>query len=829
LPLLTRPSLRKVPLTSFRHPSSQHSPESVPAQVITQLGKILLLEKQKGYSDTAVVGGLDRFLERCCSGGSSLPFSGPAPAYASMTREERTKWLASALAAMESPASRVAPPISPATHSRPRVMQKVTLPGKDLSLPVTAVKGVAGPMAARLGKLGITTVRDLLYHFPRRYNDFSQMKPISQLRPGEEVTIPVHVWDIVVQRTGPKSSRVEAAVGDDSGNMRVTWFNPYVARQIKPRSQVILSGRVSTFRGFLEMQNPEFELADKTEELIHTGRIVPVYPLTEGLYAKPVRRMVKAAVDQWATALGEFLPEGLRVEQGLLDLPQAIREIHFPSNQQSMEAARRRIAFDELLLLQVGMQMQKRRWREAQPGVSLSPVPEILEAFRSSLPFPLTDGQNEALRDVMADLSGQHPMIRLLQGDVGSGKTIVALMGLLVAIFNGHQGALMAPTEVLAEQHYRTITSLLASAGMIEGERPASPYPFVPLVRLLTGSTRKSEKTRILEEIARGDVHLLISTHAAIQEEVTFARLGLAVIDEQHRFGVAQRLALRQKAQGYSPHVLAMTATPIPRTLALTVYGDLDLSIISELPAGRQKVQTKWLHPAQRDKAYDFMRRQVKEGRQAFIICPLIEESENIEARAAQEEYRRLSREVFPDLELGLLHGRMKGQEKEKVMSEFRNGKLNILVSTAVVEVGIDVPNATVMLVEGAERFGLSQLHQFRGRVGRGEYPSFCLLLEGSPSEDGRERLKVIERTHDGFALAQADLDLRGPGEFLGTRQSGLLGLRIARLSDLSLLEASRTEAQKLLASDPSLSEEQHLALRQELSRIWKEEGVDFN
>ncbi|MDP2726370.1 MAG: ATP-dependent DNA helicase RecG, partial [Dehalococcoidia bacterium] len=391
--------------------------------------------------------------------------------------------------------------------------------------------------------------------------------------------------------------------------------------------------------------------------------------------------------------------------------------------------------------------MQKQRWREAQPGVIVRPITGLLEAFRSSLPFSLTGGQVEVLEQVLADLASGNPMIRLLQGEVGSGKTVIALTALMVAIFADHQGALMAPTEVLAEQHFLTTTSLLAQAGMIEGEAPIHPYPFAPVVRLLTGSTRKSEKDKTLAAVARGEVHLLVSTHAAIQEEVTFAKLGLAVIDEQHRFGVAQRLALRQKAQGYSPHVLAMTATPIPRTLALTVYGDLDLSTIGELPPNRLRVQTKLLHPSQREKAYDFMRRQIKEGRQAFIICPLIEESESIEAKAAQEEYHRLSRDVFPDLVLGLLHGRMKSRDKEKVMGKFRAGELDILVSTAVVEVGIDVPNATVMLVEGAERFGLAQLHQFRGRVGRGKHASYCLLLEGNPSAEGRERLKVIEKT----------------------------------------------------------------------------------
>lgn len=762
-----------------------------------------------------------------------MPFTEPDPPYHAMTPAERKQWLRKALASLDSPPSARKPlPTLPAAGTKraapdSRPLKAPLAYGPDL--PVTSAKGVAGPMAAKLRKLGIETIRDLLYFFPRRYNDFSRIKPVSALRPGEEVTVLVRVWDIASQKVRPWLSLVEAAVGDDSGNIRVTWFNPYVAKQIRPQSQVILSGRVSTFRGYLAMQNPEFELAEKAEELIHTGRIVPVYPLTEGLYPKPLRRVVKAAVDSWATALSEFLPEELRVRLSLLCLSDAIRNVHFPGSQALLAQSRRRLAFDELFLMQLGMQIQKRRWQEAQPGIALEAPQGLLEAFRASLPFPLTDGQEVALARVLADMATGRPMVRLLQGDVGSGKTVVALMALLVALFCGRQGALMAPTEVLAEQHFRTITALLNRAGLVEGEAPSEPYPFTPVARLLTGHTSRSDKARILSAMASGQSHLLVSTHAAIQEGVTFASLGLAVIDEQHRFGVAQRMALRQKTQGYSPHLLAMTATPIPRTLALTVYGDLDVSTISELPPGRQRVQTKWLRPEQREKAYDFIRRQIEKGRQVFIICPLIEESESVEARAAQDEYQRLSRDVFPDLKLGLLHGRMKGQAKEKVMASFRAGDLDILVSTAVVEVGIDVPNATVMLVEGAERFGLAQLHQFRGRVGRGEHPSYCLLLEGNPSEDGNERLRVIEKTYDGFALAQADLEMRGPGEFLGTRQSGLLNLRIARLSDLALMETARQEAQGLLTHDPSLQDPQVLALRQELERVWKNDGVDFN
>jgi ATP-dependent DNA helicase RecG len=683
-------------------------------------------------------------------------------------------------------------------------------------------------VAELLRKLGLETVRDLLYHFPHRYNDFSRLTRIGRLSLGEEATLLAQVWEVTTHSSRRGLEITEAVVGDDTGNIRVVWFNqPYLAKALKPQSRVVLSGKVGLYQGQRVLQHPEYELADATEELLHTGRIVPVYPLTEGLTPRRMRRIMKEAVEGWADQLGEFLPPEIRARRSLLDLPEAIRQIHFPASQERLTQARRRLAFDELLLLQLGMQVQKRAWREGQPGHSLVVDPALTQSFLASLPFSLTQGQRLALEAILADMADSRPMMRLLQGEVGSGKTVVALVALLVAVFAGYQGALMAPTEVLAEQHFHTISTLLAQAGLAEGGAAPAPYPFVPRVRLLTGSTKKRAREETLAAVALGEAHILVGTHAVIQEEVSFSRLGLAVIDEQHRFGVAQRAALRQK--GYNPDVLVMTATPIPRTLALTLYADLDLCTIGELPPGRQQIQTRWLRPSQRQKAYDFIRRQVQEGRQAFIMCPLVDESEKIEARAAQEEHRRLSREVFPDLRLGLLHGRMRPGEKEQVMAQFRAGELPILVTTPVVEVGIDVPNATVMLVEGAERFGLAQLHQFRGRVGRGEHPSYCLLLEGNPSEEGRRRLSAIENTQDGFALAQADLDMRGPGEFLGTRQSGLPDLRIARLSDLALLELAREEASLLLASDPKLASPRHRSLARELSRAWKKEGVDFN
>ncbi|MDD5127713.1 MAG: ATP-dependent DNA helicase RecG, partial [Dehalococcoidales bacterium] len=466
---------------------------------------------------------------------------------------------------------------------------------------------------------------------------------------------------------------------------------------------------------------------------------------------------------------------------------------------------------------------KKRDWQESQPGNPLSIDDSLVKKFLKSLPFTLTGAQRKSLQEILADLQKSQPMCRLLQGDVGSGKTVVATAALLLAAANGFQGAFMAPTEILARQHFATISGLLSRLGEPQGDEYVQGYPgFLsrPMaVALLTGELANSRKQEIQQRINNGEIDIVIGTHAIIQKEVAFQKLGLAVVDEQHRFGVEQRSALRQK--GFNPHMLVMTATPIPRTLALTLYGDLDLSVINELPPGRQMVKTKWLQPNQRESAYAFLRKQVAAGHQAFIICPLIEESEAIVAQAATAEYERLSRDVFPDLRLGLLHGKISAAEKDDVMRRFHDGVVDILVATPVVEVGIDIPNATVMMIESAERFGLSQLHQFRGRVGRGTAQSYCLLMAENPSEIGRQRLDIIEKVQDGFLLAEEDLKLRGPGEFFGTRQSGLPDLRMARLSDTALLELARNEATLFFTADPEMKRAEHKLLAQEMARVW--------
>jgi ATP-dependent DNA helicase RecG len=695
---------------------------------------------------------------------------------------------------------RAAPP--PARRPPPTPTEEPS----GLKAPLTAIRGVGAKQAERLARLGLRTIRDVLYFFPRRYDDYSCLKPINRLEYGEEVTIIARVFEAGTRESRGGMPIFKAILTDETGFIEATWFNqPFLSERIRPGQHIVISGRVDEYLGHLCFTSPEWEPLQP--ELLHTGRLVPVYPLTEGISAKWLRQMVHRTVEYWAPRLPDHLPPSLREEYGLVDLSTALRQAHFPDDRKALEKARYRLAFDELFIFQLGVLRQRYLWR-AVPGQPLPVDPATLEALLQSLPFPLTGAQRRALEHIVADLASSYPMNRLLQGDVGSGKTVVAAVAMALAVAAGAQAALMAPTEILAEQHYRTLSALFAR------------FPGRPIqVRLLTGSVTGAEREAIYAGLADGSVDVAVGTHALIQESVTFHHLALVVIDEQHRFGVRQRAALRQK--GYNPHLLVMTATPIPRSLQLTLWGHLDVSVIDEMPPGRQPMTTRVIMPRERERAYAFVRGQVAKGRQAFIICPLVEESEKIEAKAAVEEYERLRREVFPDLRLGLLHGRMKGEEKDATMSAFARGELDILVATSVVEVGIDVPNATVMLVEGAERFGLAQLHQFRGRVGRGEHPSYCLLVAESASPEAEERLRAVEATTDGFVLAQKDLELRGPGEFLGTRQSGLPDLKMASIADLRLLERVREAAARFLEMDPQLEQPEHRLLARRAADLW--------
>jgi ATP-dependent DNA helicase RecG len=804
------------------------------------------MEGQRNYANTTVMGGLDRYLCKWATEtknrinspellSSFTELSLADSDYAGWDLDKRKvwvkdviDWLAKAETLVEAAPSKKSRARTTAVKSRTAGSSVSSASGnKGLDLPVTAVKGIAASSASKLAKLGVGTIRELLYFFPRRHIDYSQRKTIAELVVGEEQTVLAMVWEARMARLGPQQG-TEVIIGDETGNMRAVWFNqPYLAKNFRTNAQLVLSGRISEFKGNKVFESPEWELVED-KELIHTGRLVPVYPLTRGLYPRQVRNMVKRALDNWVKQLSDFLPQETRSRFKLIDLPEAILQTHYPDSYSLKAEARRRLAFDELFLLQLGVLSKKRDWQESQPGNAFKTVGDNINKFMHSLPFALTAAQQRVLEQILADLQEVRPMSRLLQGEVGSGKTVVAVAALLVAADNGYQGAFMAPTEILAEQHFRSICQLLSRVSQPTDEQDnfcrfdgilSRPITFA----LLRGSLSEKEKAAVREQVEKGNVDIVIGTHALIQKSVEFSRLGLVVIDEQHRFGVLQRLALRKK--GFNPHILVMSATPIPRTLALTLYGDLDLSVIDELPPGRKEIKTKWLKPEQRTRAYDFLRKEIAAGTQAFIICPLIEESESIEAKAAVAEYERLSQEVFPDLKLGLLHGRMAIAEKDKVMKSFRDGKLDILVSTPVVEVGIDVPNASVMLIEAADRFGLSQLHQFRGRVGRGEKQSYCLLLAERPSPEGSERLQAIEKIQDGFVLAEKDLELRGPGEFFGTRQSGLPDLRMAKLSDTALLELARNEAIALFKRDSGLTMPEHRLLAQEVARVWQTGG----
>ncbi|MCS6843415.1 MAG: ATP-dependent DNA helicase RecG [Caldilineales bacterium] len=718
------------------------------------------------------------------------------------------------VAPTSSATGRAAPPAEP-VEARPTPVGHANLQASVSRLP-----GVGPKHTERLARLGVHTVGELLYLLPRRYVDYTALKPIVKLRYGEQVTIVANLWDLKSQRLpGRNATIVTGVLSDSTASLKVTWFNPYVIKQLRVGKTYVFSGKVDAYLGQLVMRNPDWEPLER--EQVHTGRLVPIYPLTQGISERWMRDLQWQAVQQWGRRVVDYLPAAVRQRAGLMSLAEALEHIHFPASQQHLAEARRRLAFDELFQMQIGLLRQRRGW-VSLPAQPFPLAEEADRAFRSALPFAYTAAQERVVRDILADLAQPRPMSRLLQGDVGSGKTVVAAHAMWAVVANGAQAAMMAPTEILAEQHYRSLSKLFERVHGLE--RPVR-------IALITGSLRPAERVEVLRELAEGQIDIAVGTHALIQEGVEFHRLGLAIIDEQHRFGVRQRAALRQRNQGANgaatpvPHLLVMSATPIPRTLALTLFGDLDVSVIDEMPPGRQPIKTRWMLPRERERAYAFIRRQVQAGRQAFIIYPLVEESESLDVGAAVPQYEQLCQEVFPDLRLGLLHGRLKSQEKEAVMHAMQRGDIDILVATAVVEVGVDIPNASVILIEDAERFGLAQLHQFRGRVGRGEHPSYCILISGATEGDAVERLRALEEIQDGFALAEKDLALRGPGDFFGVRQSGLPDLRVAQFGDLRILELARREAERLLAEDPDLAKPEHQPLSRRVNQFWHGEG----
>jgi ATP-dependent DNA helicase RecG len=686
-----------------------------------------------------------------------------------------------------------------------------------LATPLQFVKGIGPQRAKLLANLGLHTVEDALYYLPTRHEDRSQLTPLRNLKPNDVTTVSGTIRAISPPPRGRPRMPLSVLLSDGTGFLTCVWFGQaYLERQLRRGQRLIVHGKAQRYRsGPLQMQVKDFEIvedeggdgvAEPGDETLHTGRLVPVYGLTRGLTARPMRRLMKRLVDGYVDGLDDPLPDALRARHHLELLSVALRAGHFPKTDADYTSARRRLVYDEFLLLQLGLAIRRHR-QGREPGLAMNPPGALARRLLAALPFALTPAQERVWREIRMDMAAPYPMNRLLQGDVGSGKTVVAALAILTAVESGYQTALMAPTEILAEQHFMTLTQLLE--------------PLAVEVALLTNAVKGKARERVQAGTADGTIACVVGTHALVQGGVRFRRLGLAVVDEQHRFGVNQRATLRRK--GESPDVLVMTATPIPRTLALTLYGDLEVSVIDELPPGRKPVVTKARTESARRQIYGFLREQVSEGRQVYVVYPLVEESEAIDLRAATEMADRLQREVFADLRVGLLHGRMAFAEKDRVMREFKAGALHILVSTTVIEVGIDVPNASVMLIEHAERFGLSQLHQLRGRVGRGPWKSYCILLSGAASEDARRRLDAMTATGDGFKIAEADLALRGPGDFFGTRQSGLPEFRVADLlRDAAALEAARRDAVALIRDDPQLVAPEHRALRAALLQRWR-------
>ncbi len=776
------------------------------------------LEAKYDYQDSAVMGGLGPFVARVVEQAGEDAGSAAQRAalvelrdlfagYGGADPKKRSSIIARGeelLAALETGRS---PGPSPRDADRPLT---------PLDTPVTALRGVNQARAELLSNLGVRTVGDLLRHYPIRHEDRRHVAAIADLGNGQTVSVLGEVAGPGETEIKGRRRVTKVPLRDDTGTVHLTWFNqPFRAEQFKPGTTLFATGTVRYYWDEPHLQAPECEVVGRRDPL-HVKRIVPIHGLTKGLYAPQVRRFVHDAVARFGSHVGEFIPPDIIARQNLCGAEYAVGSIHFPADEESLAAARRRIVFEELFLLQVRLGQLRHAVKADTSGVAIDVKPEYLAELEGLLPYELTAAQRRVIEETGRDLASPTPGNRLLHGDVGSGKTVVAGWALLVAARSGHQAAFMAPTEILAEQQHRVLRELFGPLGVE--------------VALLIGGVRKGRK-QLLERIGSGEVSIVVGTHALIQEGVSFLDLQLAVIDEQHRFGVLQRAALRDK--GYNPNVIVMTATPIPRTLALTVYGDLDISVLDEMPPGREEIVTEVVTMRRRARAYDFIRQEVSEGKQAFIVCPLVEQSEKLDVQAATELARHLQREVFPDLRVGLIHGRMPVQEKDDVMAAFRRQQLDVLCSTTVVEVGVDVPNASVMLVENAERFGLAQLHQLRGRVGRGQHQSHCLLVVDRKSSDAWERLEVLSQTNDGFKIAEADLRFRGPGEFCGTRQHGLPDLKMADImADTPALVAARREAFALIERDPDLARPEHEALRVELLRRLGEgevEGVEVS
>ena len=844
--------------TSTTNRSSSPSMES--QRAITALRNILELERSREFTDQAVMGGLDKFIEQSAK---ALPWIRDVEPlrstnYAVLQPGQRHRWASAVMGRLkaESADQQAPTPTSAPVQISPKKTPVKKSTGASysrvkytLDTPINELKFIHKATRPKLARLDVTNLRDMLHLFPNRHVDYSHVTKISEVLYGEQMTVAGRVVRSDIAKIGPPPGAAKILINDGSGSLEATFFRQaYLARRFKRGDIVAFSGEVGAFNNLAQMQNPEYDqlpsnsaasshAQDEDLHLTHAGNLLPVYPSTDGLVQRSIRTATRKSIDTGLPLLDEFLDDDLKQRHAFTGLKQAVESMHYPESADLQFQARRRLAFDELFMYQLVALKKKTEWRCRRNGIVIDKNRSrlVVDAFLNSLDFELTSDQQASLDGLLKDMSTGVPMGRLLQGEVGSGKTVVALSALLAANTSGHQGTLMAPTEVLAEQHFLSISAQLKAEQLSGEPKDAVRHAILPgednrriTMVLLIGSLQKSIKKRIQQMVADGEADIIIGTHALLQEQITIPNLGLAVVDEQHRFGVEQRGALTRCEP--RPHLLAMSATPIPRTLSLTVYGDLDITTLRILPKGRKPITTSLANTNPTENAaYELIRRQVVEGRQAFVVCPLIEPSESIEAASALEEFERLSKDEFKGLRVGLLHGRMKLAEKQDVMDRVRNRHIDVLVATPVIEVGVDIPNATVMMIMSANRFGLAQLHQLRGRVGRGEHESYCILKSSTKGETANERLNAVLNHSDGFELAEEDLRIRGPGDYMGTRQSGWDELKVATIDDVDLLQIARQEASELLADGTLDLINANKPLANELERATSSHFTEFS
>ena len=826
-----------------RQTSSDHATKS--------LKNVLNLERKLEFTDRAVMGGLDRFISHIATQLGWIrdvePLKGTN--YAALSPGQRHRWASAILSQLggTNSAQRISKKPKSKTTSNPRRQRSKTRAKYDLNTPLSNLIFIHKATRSKLTRLGVRNLRDLLRLFPNRHVDYSKVTKIQDAIHGEMTTVVGRVIRSEVAKIGPAPGAAKITINDGTELLEATFFRQaYLTHKIKQGSLITLSGEIGSFNNRLQMQNPEHEqLYDENShdsqqnnsQLTHAGILLPVYPSTDGLAQRSLRSATRKSLDVGLPVLDEFLNQDIKNRHSLADLSEAYESIHYPKSINDQLQARRRLAFDELFMYQLAALKRRWEWRDRQSGILIDrdKGQRVVASFLNSLEFHLTIDQKESLNALLKDMASGAPMGRLLQGEVGSGKTVVALCALLAVSSAGYQGAFMAPTEVLAEQHFLSIANQLNAESVSNEPKDTVRQAILPSstnhrinIVLLTGSLQASVKSRIQQMIADGEADLIIGTHALLQDQVMIPRLGLAVVDEQHRFGVEQRGALTQQTP--RPHLLGMSATPIPRTLSLTIYGDLDITTLKILPEGRQPITTSLAtNEVAKNHTYELVRQQIAHGKQAFVVCPLIEPSDSIESASALEELKTLQQGEFKNLRVGLLHGRMKLAEKQDVMERVRNKQIDVLVATPVIEVGMDIPNATVMIIMSANRFGLAQLHQLRGRVGRGKDESYCILMANSKDDLANERIEAMVKYSDGFVLAEEDLRIRGPGDFMGTRQSGWDELKIATIDDVDLLRVARKEATNLMADKTLDTLNANPKLLSELTRVTSEHVTEFS